>query len=670
MKKEKNAVLRFFSRFSRFVYAMIIGSFIGRLFSSYGTFNEAVIAAPRRRRAAKTARGRKRHYTVRRAIACAMEQNIFSRARRRCVAALVASSLRTVGFFFAVLGGLWIALYGASVIASLPLGATFDHLIAGGVVLFVGVLLLFSDRSVGAMLRHGSLLGGLLFGVFGLHDDLVRDVKPRGKHHFVAALLLTLPAAALGLLITPLSLLAILGTLVCILAILSVPEIGFLLAIVFLPFSKLLVGSDAITLTCLAFMVFGYLGKLLRGNRAFRLELQDLPVLLFLVLFALSAKTPATGHVLGDVLLEILIALTYLIAVNILSTPHWLSASRVALGLSACAASLVGIGQLIYVMLNTEGATLLALAQFGYAVRAGFADQNAFAYYLVIAFAFVVPAIVFVPSRRRILPVLAAVCLAAGVILTFHSAALLALLLIVVVFVLIFEYRSLPFVLLSGCAVGGTLLILGRELRDRFFSFFVDFFDPTLVALRRAGKATLSRLFAGGGEGMYSRASATRRLVFGAGHRGLEALYPYFSDAATPFAYEAYHLFGVLLSNYGAVGVLACAWFFLLLLQNCFSVMAMARDRGKSLFAHVGVVLTAALVFLGFFSYAWYDLAALTSFFCATALVSAAMRHERYRREVFVDREDYGKPVAQIDYVARTTRANKKRGGVTNGEQS
>ena len=98
--------------------------------------------------------------------------------------------------------------------------------------------------------------------------------------------------------------------------------------------------------------------------------------------------------------------------------------------------------------------------------------------------------------------------------------------------------------------------------------------------------------------------------------------------------------------------------------------MAMARDRGKSLFAHVGVVLAAAMVFLGFFSYVWYDFAALTAFFCAAALVAAAMRHERHRRETFVDREDYGQPSAQIDYVARVPRTSKKRGGVVNGEQS
>ena len=666
MKKEKNPVLRFLSRFSRFIYCMIAASFIGKLFSSYGAFNEKMMGADKRR-VAKAARGRKRHYTVRRAIACAMEQNIFSRVRRRCVAALVTSSLRTVGFFFTVLGSCWIALYGVSFFASFSFGATQQHLISGAVTLFVGVLLLFSDRSVGATLRHGSLLGGLLFGVFSLHDDLVRGVKARGEQHFLVAAALALPVVALGLLIAPVSLLAMLVTLSCVLVILSVPEVGFLLAILFLPFSKLIVGSDLITLTCLAFMVFGYVGKLLRGNRTFRLELQDLPVLFLLILFALSAGTPATGQVWRDVLLEILLALSYLLVVNILSTPHWLSVSRVAFTTSAFFASAFGIGQLVYAMLNTEGATLLSIVDFGTVVTAGFADQNALAYYLVIAFAFVLPSIPFVSSRRRSLPVFAALFLAAGVFFTFHSAALLALLLILVVFLLVYECRSMPFILLGGGAVGGTLLLLKHEARARFFGLFRDFSDPAFVSLRRAGRDTVARLFAGNGEGMYSTSSAVRRLIFGTGHRGLDTLYPYFGDLATPFSFEAYHFFEVVLVNYGLVGIVACALFFLLLLQNCFSVLAMSRDHGKSLFAHIGIVLVAALVFLGFFNYVWYDLAALAAFFCATALITAAMRHDRTRREAFFEHEEYGKPVAELDYAARVPRTAKKQGGAENG---
>ncbi len=654
MKREKNAVLRFLSRFSRLIYQIIATSFIGRLFTSYGACNEAIVGV----RGKRAERGRTvRRYTVRRAIACAMEQNIFSLARRRCVAALVASSLRTIGFFLTVLGGVWISLYGVSLFVSLGAAVSWNHLIAGGISLLVGVLLLFSDRSLGGALRHGSLLGFLLFDVFGLHDDLVRDTREKGAQHFLFSAVLALLFAALGLLIAPAALFAILAALFGILVILSVPEVGFLLAILVLPFSKLLIGSDALTLICLTLMVFGYFGKLLRGNRAFRVELQDIPVFLLLLLFFLSVRTPARGSVLKEILIEVLLAVTYLIVVNILSTPHWLSVSRNAFAASAFGACVVGIVQLVYAMLNSEGASFANIATFGSAVTAGFADHTAFAYYLVLAFAFVLPAIPFSSKRRRALPVIVALFLLVGVLLTFVSAALLALLLIAVLFLLIYEYRSMPFVVVGGGAVGGTLLLLPGSVRGNVLGIFRDLADPARVTLRQEGRVAVSRMLFGSGEGIFSKSSSTLRLIFGAGHRGLFALHPYFAELSVSFGYGAYHFWQVLLVDYGIIGVLACAWFFFLLLQNCFSVLAMSVGRERSLYAYIGIVLVAALIFFGFFHYVWYDQATLAAFFFATALVGAAMRHDRMRREKTVMHEEYGRPAAEIDYRARAKKA-------------
>ena len=279
MKKGKNAAGRFVFRISRLIYHIIAISVIGKLFTSYKACNEAVIGS-RDKHIKGTERGRViRRHKVRRALACAMEQNIFSCARRSVVSALVFCSLRTFGFFFALLGGMWVALYGASLFVSLGMAVSWNHLVSGAISLSIGILLLFSERSLGAALSRNSLLGFLLFGVLGLHDELIKEARGKGEQHYLFASLLALLTAAIGLLIAPVSILAILAAVVLALVILSVPEAGFLLAILVLPFSKLLVGSDLLTVAFLAFMVFGYLGKLLRGNRSFRLELRISPCL-------------------------------------------------------------------------------------------------------------------------------------------------------------------------------------------------------------------------------------------------------------------------------------------------------------------------------------------------------------------------------------------------------
>lgn len=657
MKKEKNVLLRFLFRVSRFVYHIIAVSFIGKLFTSYKACNEAVMGSSGK----LVKRGRAtRRYAVRRALACAMEQNIFSRARRKVVSALVACNLRTIGFFFTVLGVVWVSLYGTSLFVSLGSVVSWNHFISGAVSLGVGILLLFSDRSLGAALARGSLFGALLFGVIGLHDDLVKEAKGKGEQHFLFAAILALLTAAVGLLILPLSMLAVAICSLAVLVILSVPEAGFLLAILLLPFSKLLVGSDALTLAALAFMAFGYLGKLLRGNRSFRLELQDLPVLALLVIFSLSLQTPASGPLWQEVLVELLLAVSYLIAVNILSTPHWLFVSRIAFSVAATLASLTGIAQLVFAMLNSEGVSFFDFTSFGAVLTAGFSDHVAFAYYLVLGFAVLVPGIPFVSKRHRALSVIAAIVLALGVFLTFVSAAWLSLALIVVLLVLVYEYRSFLFVFVGSGALTGTLILLPQKARSNVFGVFRDLSDPALAALRSGGSQAVTRMLFCNGEGYFSRSGGLLRFFFGTGHRGLCALHPYFADLSVPFGYHMYHFWQFLLVDYGIIGVLTYALFFLFLLQNCFSVLAMSKGYDRSLFSYVGIVLVAALVFFGFFHYVWYDPATMAAFFAATALVAAAMRYDRSRKQDLREYDEHDKPFAELEYRARTSRASKR----------
>ena len=184
MKKEKNVAGRFVFRISRLIYQLIAMSFIGKLFTSYRAWNEAVMGS-RDSRAKRSERGRTvRRYTVRRALACAMEQNVFSRARRRIVSSLVFCSLRTIGFFFTMLGSMWISLYGVSLFVSLGTAVSWSHLISGAISLGVGVLLLLSDRSLGAVLGRGSFLGFLLFDVLAKRSSPTPQFKSINSSEF------------------------------------------------------------------------------------------------------------------------------------------------------------------------------------------------------------------------------------------------------------------------------------------------------------------------------------------------------------------------------------------------------------------------------------------------------------------------------------------------------
>lgn len=659
MNASKGVIGRFFWRISRLIYHLIAASPIGRLFASYGACNSAITG--QRRREKRKARSRAvRRYTVRRALACAMEQNVLSRALRKMLASLTLCSLRTYGFFFTVAGAVWISLYGVSLFVSLGSVVGWVHFVSGGISLSVGILLLFSDRSIGATLRQNSLLGALLIRVLGVPDDLMKQAKERGTQHYLFASLLAFFVSALGLLIAPPAILAIAACLLLAMMVLSVPEAGLILALFFLPFSKLLVGSDAITAAFLALAVIGYVGKLLRGNRFLRIELQDMPVLLMLLVFFLSGYSVAKG-VWGTVLLFLLLALSYLVAANAMCTPQWFVVGRLTLTVSASLACFVGIGQFLLALLTSGDLAGVNVSAFGKYVTAGFSDHVAFAYYLVIAFAFLLPSVPM--SRRRNRPTLFAATLLVGgtAVLTFSSAAWLALALAAVVFLLIFECRSFLFLLFGSGTLTGALLLLPQTVRNGAFSIFGDIASPIYQAQRAQGRHIFSKIMLGDGE-LYRH--GTLRLIFGAGQNGLLTLHTHLAAGADPFSYTAYHLWQLLLVDYGIFGVLAVASFFLILLQNCFSVLAISQAHDRPMYAFIGIALTSALILFGFFAYVWYDIATLAAFFLATGLVAAAMRYYRHRREKLPEQDANAKLLAQIEYRARAPRGGAVKGGV------
>ena len=624
MKKGRSRIGNFFSRMAGWIYRIIAISFIGRLFTSYERLDNALHTAY----AFGGGRGgvqRKRHYPVRRALACAMEQNVLTRAINAALRALLFTSLRTFGFFFTLLGAGWLLLYGVEIFSAVSGLVTWSHLIAGLILVLVGVLLLLTDRSLGAALYKGSLVGLILFRLLGVSDELAGEAPKRGAAHYPAALLFALLTAALGLLTSPLSLLAIVLTLLTVLTVLTVPEAGFLLALLVLPFSHLLVGSHFLTVFFVVLTLVGYVGKILRGNRVFRLDWQDFPLMLIAVLLLVGGFTVTGKSPWREVLFKVLFVVFYLVAVNILSTPHWLVRCRTALALSATAAASYGVARLFYTVIVTEGLSLSHMMLYGSVMRVGFADSRAFALYLVIAFAFLLPTAVQMRGWRRLLTLFATLLVGTATLLTGMTGAWLAMLAVLVVFLLVFEHRSLFPVILGGGALTGTLLLLPSAAKNAVFGVFRD----VNLSVRAQGRATVRAMLSGGGEGFFGKETAFVRLVFGMGEGSLSALYPYIGSLTAPFAYEAYYFWQVMLVEYGLFGVILPALFLFILLQNSFSLLARA-PHGKHL-AYVGVSLVAALLVFSFFGYVFYDKAVLVALLAAMALIAADLRYSHGR---------------------------------------
>lgn len=655
MKKTGSVFWHGVTRFNRMLYQLLYVSPIGRLFTSYESWQKRVcedgVFVSRKRKS------RRYKYKARRALACAMQDNIFTRLLRRGRSSLCFASLRSYGVFLTVLGVLLGALYALSFTTALAGLATWQHLIVGAVLLLPGILLLFSDRSLGSVLSESSLLSLLLFKLLGLSEDAAHSAPRRGKMYYFKAILPAFICMLLSLVVEPLVLVAVAGSLLLIMLILHAPETGVLLTLAALPFSKLLTGSDILTVLLLTTSLFGYFGKLLRGNRTLHLELQDMPLLVLFPMLLLSLFTVTGGFVWLTVLQRTVLACAYFMVINVMAAPFWYERSRIAFVFFATAAALVGVIRMLVGVIFTAGAGISDFPTFSHLVNVGFQSKEAFALYLVVAIALLVPMSLRVKRRYRILCLMSAVILVSAAVLTFVPVARMAILAELVIFFLVYERNSFPFVALGSGALGVTWLLLPDTAKSVLRGVLGG-----SASLQTDGSAMLRQTFFSVGDGFFSRRSGILRLVFGAGCDAPKTLYPYFATSGAEFSFAAFHSWQYLLLEYGVFGVIVPVLFAFFVLQNCFSVISLEK-RTAPLAAFSGIMLVFAVAIFFSFSYVLYDLAALAALLLAAALVGAELRYARHRS--FDLPKEEGVMAAEIEY--REGRRPRVRGGAAHG---
>jgi len=661
VKKEKNIVLRFFSRMTKFVYHAIAVSPVGRLFGAYDASN-AILEGSVVGRVGKNKRaGLFGHHRLRRTVACVMEENVLLRLWRRLTVGISTCSLRTVGVFLLAYG-----IFSASAfwlddpVFHITL-ASWMHPMMGLCACLLGVIALCSDRSVGHLVKKG-IFGAFLSVAFGMGDDAQTEWEERGKNRYALAVLFGLLSGVIGLFVYPLALLIIIDGVLLLGLILSVPESGVLLLLFFTPLTGLLPYGTVLLSILLGVSLAGYLGKLIRGNRVFRLDAQDIPVLLLILLFVFSSFSVADGAV-KTAFFRVFLLLFYLLVVNTIATERWFLRCRAVMTVSGVLASVIGILQFVMAVIASPAKTDLDVARFGSAVKAGFADHIALAYFLVISFAFTFPAIWYVKKRTRPILVISCGLIAGAIALTWVQSAWLALAVMIGIFLLIFEHRSFPFLLFGGVGATGAFFLLSGNIRTRITDLLRAVADAA-VARRAAMTHAASAILFGSSESAFGNAAGVRGFLFGVGTGGFAKLFPLYAAQDAAFIPCACNFFVYLMTELGIVGLLVYAMLLFLVLQNCYSALRVAEEHHRPIFSFIGITMVAGVLLLNFFSYSFYDPAAFLMFFAGLALVGAGLRHERRHQNSKSAMMTQNESSAELSYRGRFVAKSKKGGTV------
>ena len=265
---EKNTsasrVGRFFANVTDRVYGVVSRGPIGKLFSSYSTLN----AGFRDSGIVRVSQG-KRHKsarTLRRNVAQAMDQSLLRRLCYAVIDSVCRCSLRALGVFFLIAG--FYAMLASWLVRVVWQSGTFDGLIlffALGTML-VGVPLLFSDASVAHALKMGVIPGGLLRESLGLSEDAIKDIPQKGKSEYLFVAIFAMLFGALLALVGPFWMLGGILMLLTVLVVITTPETGIILLLLFAPFVGLVPYGKLCLAIAVLLTLFSYACKLIHGN--------------------------------------------------------------------------------------------------------------------------------------------------------------------------------------------------------------------------------------------------------------------------------------------------------------------------------------------------------------------------------------------------------------------
>lgn len=634
-------IVRFFVFLTNFVYHSLSAGFLGRIFTAYTATDNAFRASGAGRLVhASERRNGKLFRAFRRNAALAMSRSVIINGVRELVQRFYRCSLRTLGLFLVTSGSYSAMMYWLFSVIWQNGAVGILNLYCGIGMLILGILLLFSDVSLGYALQRGVFFGRILSDALGVSDDALRNVEKTGKNAYVIAVPLGMVLGAVCALISPFYLIAAGVALLLFLLVLSVPEAGVVLLILFLPFAGFLPNADMWLLVATALPVVSYLLKLLRGNRAVHVEVQDIPVVFMVALFALSGFSMAGGSAWRGALLSALFAGVYFLVVNVIATPRWMTRCRVALIIAATSAALLGLFQFVLAAVVADAVSLPVL---GAAVRAGFTDHTTLAYFLVVVFPFVISTFINAQKQYRLLVGFSMVSMVLAIALTWVQSAWIALVLILVVFFLLYEHRVFPFVLLGGVLAPVAFWVMPIGVRGKLLAFLRVDSSAAIAGGISAGDVASNALLSSG----------FSRFVFGLGYGGIDRICMLYTTAAPTVLSGSLSFWTYRLLEGGVLGTLLPAVFFFLLCQNCFSLLRAATGRSAQLSAITGVTLVAGVVALSLFRYAWYDPAALLCFFIATALIAADARYHRAREAVPSDKMTEDENAVEMEYYGK-----------------
>lgn len=636
-KKEKNSrlggiagvslLIALFDRLGVLIYDTFIKGFFGWILTSYTSLNNSLSNSFFGRNVLGNSRLKRFVRRVQRFFARSLESCVTLSLTSSAIEKLCSFPLQYYGNFGLFFGIYSIVAYYVKRFVPWLEPSPSTHLWVGIIVAIASIPLIFSRINLASSVRNSVLGRGLFKGVFGFADELFDNKKStfRGKGNLM--LFLGFLAGIATLFIHPAHIMIAIFTIVLITLIACSPEIGVILTIAVLSFLSLTSTPTIWVATMVLATAFFYFIKIVRGKRAFKLEILDLAILFFGILILISSIFSAGGNSsVYSAIMSVVLLLGYFLLVNLMNTERWIKRCIFTLITSSVVVAIIGIFEFIF---GGESGRWLDQSFYGIIktrVVSLFGNPNILSVFLVMTFPFVLAlALRAKEKNERFLIRTVIILFIACIVFTWSRAAWIAVIVGALLFAILYTKKSFRFfgVLLITFPV--IPILLPSSVLERFLSIS-NFADSSIAYRIYTWKGTLGAI--------------KDHLLFGIGYgeSSFQAVYPAYAYSGIESTPHSHSLILQILLCMGLVGFAVFCVAIFLNFQKSFEYIKKEKGSASTVYVIAAVASIASALIMGVFDYIWYNPRMFYLFWTIVAIGTAFVRvgdSERLRLESY-----------------------------------
>ena len=621
-KQRKKSV---FDRFIAWILLLLQKSLTGRFFTSYEKANDRFL---------RLTKGKER--VSKKRLARFIERNGLVVAVQKAFRFLLRVPLRDYGIMMFMAGGVVAVLYPLNNLITFDV--TFEMFVLGAATCVCALPLFFSSRSLAENVLSSSFFSHILFDFLGIDDEGFRDAAEKEKISFATFAFII--GAGLGVasyfVLPTYTILIVLGVVLAYCTF-RTPEVGAIVTILAIPFVDILYSCILV-----AFTFFCYIIKAFLGKRIFKYEYFDFWVMICIIVmtaFGVNYSDPLSS--LKNVLINLMIMLSYFLFSNLIYSKIWFRRSIIAFTTSSLVVAVVAIVQAILGKMAQSVVELNAIVPSNAEIASTFGSSGVLAQFMVIAIPF---AIVHMISEKKdftkFVGFLLSVLFITALVLAHSAAGLVGL---VIGALLVFAFFKKKAVYL--------ILILAIGLPILYFTL------PEHIVAKAFTLGPFANVSIEG-ELLYFKEIFLQILdkPMGVGIGGTTVMAEFGQEYIDSLPLQ-------ILASYGVVGGLVFVITVAMFIRVILSYSVKAKNEYRRVNGCAGLCSVLPLLLVGTFSNVWFDKKIFLLFVITIALSLAYIKIDREEEGVLVECVDISR--ATIDIALKETavvsRAQERR---------